>query len=224
MPEAISLGPLSISGLVLTAALSGGAGMLILYAWVKQAPAMRSGPWFELMATTVPIVVLCWKFGILWRDPSLLWERPGLVLMMTGGGVEAAAGCVLALVYWFMAVKKRKLSLWLAADALAVASAGGIAAWCLLSAPAHRWGYAIVCAAVLIQLFRLRGEEREASGRAAIAFCSGVGAGALAVSLFLPPPPFAPPIEWLGLPERQWLMIGTGLLGVLLQASKERTG
>jgi hypothetical protein len=224
MPEVISLGPLSISGLVLSAALSGAAGLLILYAWVKQAAAIRSGPWLELTAVAVPIVVMCWKFGILWRDPSLLWERPGLVLMMTGGGVEAAAGCVLSLIYWFMAARKRKLSLWLAADALAVACAGGIGVWCLLSAPAYRWGYAIVCAAVLIRLFRQRAGEREASGGTAIAFCYGIGAGTLAVSLFLPPPPFAPPIEWLGLPERQWLMIGAGLLGVLLQVGKERTG
>jgi len=204
--------------------------LLVLYAWMKQAPQQRGGPWFELLLAAVPIVVLCWKFGLLWRDPALLWERPGVVLMMTGGGLEAAAGCVLALVYWFVAAKKRGLTLWLAADVLAVASAGGIAVWCLISAPAHRWGYALVCLAVLVQLFRLRtGEEAAApgagaAGKAAILFSYGVGVGTLAFSLFMPPPPFAPPSEWLGLPERQWLMIGTGLLGILLQAGKERAG
>jgi len=238
MPEAISLGPLSVSGLVVMAALSGIAGMLALYAWVKQAQEQRGGPWFEMLFTAATIVVLCWKFGLLWRDPALLWERPGVVLMMTGGGLEAAAGCVLALGYWFAAAKKRGLPLWLAADVLAAGTAGGLAAWCLISAPAHRWGYAIVCVAVLLQLFRLRSSEAAASegaegagtggavqsGRAAILFCYGIGIGALAFSLFLPPPPFAAPSEWLGLPERQWLMIGTGLLGFLMQAAKERTG
>lgn len=238
MPDVLSVGPLSVSGLVVMAALSGIAGMLALYAWVKQAQEQRGGPWLELLFTAVPIIVLCWKFGILWRDPALLWERPGVVLMMTGGGLEAAAGCVLALVYWFAAAKKRGLPLWLAADVLAAGTAGGLAVWCLISAPQHRWGYALVCLAVLFQLFRLRlpeaaeadaarAEEAGAagrSGRAAILFCYGVGAGALVFSLFMPPPPFAAPSEWLGLPERQWLMIGAGLLGFLMQAGKERTG
>jgi hypothetical protein len=105
------------------------------------------------------LAVVIWKFGVLFREPSLLWEQPLLLLVIVGSGAEAFAGMAAAGLYWIWQARRRGVGLLRALDALAVSAAGGLLAWNLLSAFEYRWGYAAVCAALLALLIGRRAPE-----------------------------------------------------------------
>lgn len=222
MPETIAIGGLSLSGTVLAAVLSALAGWAAVKLWAARAREARRGPWEELMLGAALIAALCWKFGIVWRDPSMLWEQPRLLLVVTGTEVEAAVGIAAAFVYWLVRAYRRGIRLLRALDGAAVAAAGVLLAWNALSAPEYRWGYAVLCAVLLAMLLRRPAEERE--GAAAVLFGYGLGAGGLTVSLFAPLPPWSVPIDGAGLTGRQWLLLFAGIGGALIDWLRERTG
>ncbi|WP_223299266.1 hypothetical protein, partial [Paenibacillus darwinianus] len=221
----LTIGSISLNGILVAVALSAGIGMAAVLLWVRQAPNERQGPWMDLFTTAALVVILVWKFGIVWRQPSLIWQQPLMLLITSGDESEAAAGAVAAFVYLWVAARRRGLSLRRTLDALAPGAAAGLAAWNLLSAADYRWGYALLCLGVTAALLRRPAADgRREAGGYAVLFCYSVGAGALALSLFIAAPPGAPPGDYAGLAGRQWLFVMLALSGVLLDRRKENAG
>jgi len=229
LPEVIEIGGLALNGMLLTALIAALAGYGALRLWTARARASRSGPWGDLTAGAAVIAIIIWKFGVLFREPSLLWEQPRLLLVIIGSGTEAAAGLAAAGVYWIWQARRKGVGFLPALDAMAVTAAGGLLVWNLLSAFEYRWGYAAVCAALLAILI---GRPAPAAGQAAgetpgsAAVLAGyvLGAGCLTVSLFAVPPPWVRPPMLAGLTSTQLLFSAAGLAAAVLDAYKDRTG
>ena len=170
MPDVIEIGGLALNGMLLTALIAAFAGYGGLRLWTARARSGRSGPWGDMMVGTAAVAIVIWKFGVLFREPSILWEEPRLLLVIRGSGGEAAAGLAAAGLIWFWLARRNGIGFLPALDALAVAASGGLFAWNLLSAFEYRWGYAAVCAALLALLIGrrapepARAEETEAGG------------------------------------------------------------
>lgn len=220
MPEVIEIGGFALNGLLLTSALAVFGGYLAAAWWKVLAPERRSGPWRDLTINAALIAVFIWKFGVLLRDPSILWEQPLLLLVITGTGIEASVGLACAVLYWIISSRRRKIRLLASVDALAVTAAGGLFVWNVLSAPAYRWGYAVLCALLLVLLLARR--RTEGDGHAAVTTCYVLGAGGLTVSLFAEPPPWVLPAGFAGLTTMQLLLIAAGLAGAGLDLYRER--
>ena|GEM_PF-627161 len=152
MPEVIEIGGLALNGMLLTALIAALAGYGSLRLWTARERTSRSGPWGDLTAVAALIAIAIWKFGVLFREPSLLWEQPLLLLVIVGSGAEAFAGLAAAALFWIWQSRRKGIGLLLALDALTVSAAGGLLIWNLLSAIEYRWGYAVVCAILLAVL------------------------------------------------------------------------
>lgn len=230
MPDVIEIGGLALNGALLTALAAALAGYGALRLWTARARETRSGPWGDLTAGAAVIAIVIWKFGVLAREPSLLWEQPRLLLVIIGSGTEAAAGLAAAGLCWLWQARRKGVGLLRALDALAVAAAGGLLVWNALSAFEYRWGYAAVCAALLALLIGRRAPEEAAAAEAAQAGDAAVlagyvlGAGCLAVSLFAEPPPWVRPPMLAGLTSTQLLFIAAGLAAAALDAYRARSG
>jgi len=164
LPDVIEIGGLALNGMLLTALIAALAGYGALRLWSARASGGRSGPWGDLTTGAAAIAIAIWKFGVLLREPSLLWEQPGLLLVLVGSGLEAALGLAAAAIFWIWLAHRNGVAFLLALDALAVSAAGGLLAWNLLSAVEYRWGYAAVCAALLALLI---GRQAPDAARAA---------------------------------------------------------
>ena len=90
MPDTIHIGKLVLSGPLLTALIAALAGYGALRLWAARDRGSRSGPWGDLTAGAALTAVVVWKFGVLFREPSLLWEEPRLLLVIVGSGLLAA--------------------------------------------------------------------------------------------------------------------------------------
>lgn len=177
MPEVIEIGGLALNGMLLTALIAAFAGYGSLWLWTVRARESRSGPWGDLTAGAALLAVVIWKFGVLFREPSLLWEQPLLLLVIVGSGAEAFAGLAAAGLYWIWQARRRGVGLLRALDALAVSAAGGLLAWNLLSAIEYRWGYAAVCAALLALLIGRRAPATAPDAGSAAETMAGTAAG-----------------------------------------------
>ena len=173
MPDTIHIGKLVLSGPLLTALIAALAGYGALRLWAARDRGSRSGPWGDLTAGAALTAVVVWKFGVLFREPSLLWEEPRLLLVIVGSGAEAAAGLAAAGLYWIWQARRKGVGLLQALDALAVAAAGGLLVWNALSAFEYRWGYAAVCAALLAALIGKRAPEAAQPARGAAGEAGG---------------------------------------------------
>lgn len=161
LPEVIEIGGLALNGMMLTALISAFAGYGALWLWKVRARGSRSGPWGDLAVGAAAIAIFVWKFGVLFRDPSILLEQPRLLFVVIGSGAEAYAGVTAAGLFWIWQARRMGVGMLRALDALAVSAAGGLLAWNLLSAPEYRWGYALVCAALLALLIGRRAPEAD---------------------------------------------------------------
>lgn len=238
LPDVIEIGGLALNGMLLTSLIAAFAGYGALWLWTARARESRSGPWGDLTAGAAMIAIVIWKFGVLFREPSLLWEQPRLLLVIVGSSAEAVAGLAAAGLYWIWRARRIGVGLLPALDALAVSAAGGLLVWNALSAFEYRWGYAAVCAVLLALLIGRREPEEAASeagkaagasvgsagGDAAVLAGYVLGAGCLAVSLFTVPPPWVRPFELAGLTGTQLLFIAVGLATAALDAYKDRSG
>ncbi|GGG24312.1 hypothetical protein [Paenibacillus abyssi] len=212
MPEMVTLGPLTLDGLLLSVLISAAAGLLALTAWMRTKHQLREGPWVDLLFNVIVITGVCWKLGFLIGDPSLLWERPLSLLMVRGSELDALIGLTLSVIYLAFALRKRKLPLQAFLGVLPFALLPSLFIWNLLSAFPYQVPYALLNA--ILYLYLVRSSNEEGSAAVLRLYLLGMGFGGLVVSLFAVYPPGELIRTTLGLTGMQWIFIAHGIIGV----------
>lgn len=135
MNDILQLGPfvLNKSLLVLIASLVCGWGAIRLRLRVFGEAA---APALELMLNAALIVLLFWKFGHALFAPSLIWQRPMSLLLMSGAAREVGIGLLAATAFIMYRTRKMRLPIRLLLDLLAYGATAALAAYSLL-----RWRY-----------------------------------------------------------------------------------
>ncbi len=193
-------------------------GGLAAFAWMAvlhRRTAYRSAPIVDIFGTAALIVLVAWKLTPVLFEPSILWERPMLLLVGTGSVYGLLIGLAAAVVYAIVRIHKGlKLPLRYAGD-LAVL---GVAVWwgcvLLLAKPVpFKLLYAVILlgiAAYLSSSF----SKKAGTGYAMRRVLAGGGALVLVVSIF----DEKGPLLW-GLAQHQWIYGLLMFAGLLLPES-----
>lgn len=215
MPELVSVGSLRLDGGLLAAFLSVIAGLTALGIWIKRSRETREGPWLDLLTNGSIIAIAGWKLGFLLHDPSMLWERPGSILIVRGSFSDLLVGIIAAALYLAWALRRKRLSLLKFFDALPYAILPGLIVWNAITAFPYRIVYMLLFTVLYIVLLRSQEAGSPGTGDAMRMFLTGIGFGGLTVSLFANYPQGTWPDMMLGLTLLQWCLIGLAVLGAL---------
>lgn len=131
MPEVWSIGPFNLRSdwvLLLLAGLAGYAGM---YIQLKRGNPREMGI-LSVIADALLIAFAAWKFSPLFFTPSLLWEAPSALLLMSGSAMGMWIGVLLALLYMNVKMRRLHFSRWSALDLMAVGVMTGTIAYNML--------------------------------------------------------------------------------------------
>lgn len=130
MPTAFQLGPLYLNGAVLAHIIAGVAALFMVRLWLRK---QETGHAFDVLSNSLILIVLCWKFGWAIFKPSLLWEEPRNLLLLSGSAREVWLGVAVALLYCGWTVMKRRVSWRVLLDVGALAALVYISVQSLLS-------------------------------------------------------------------------------------------
>ncbi|XEC93925.1 hypothetical protein AB6A23_21650 [Paenibacillus tarimensis] len=217
MPEIVTLGSFSLDGILLTAVISAALGLTGLFFWTRLDRQLQDGPWIDLMLNAIIIIGLVWKLGFLFRDPSLLWERPSSLLIVRGSVWDAVAGMLVSAVYLVIATRTRGLKPLHLAAVIPIALLPAMMAWNMLTSLPNRIPYAVLFLLLYLALLKLRKNGGTLLEILHI-YLLGTGFGGLAVSLFVAWPPGEPVRLIFGLTAVQWLFVAHTVSGAFIRA------
>lgn len=132
MPSAFQLGPMYVNGAVLAHIIAGVAALLVLRLWMRKRKE-ETGHAIDILSNALIGIVVCWKFGWALFKPSLLWEEPSNILLLSGSAREVWLGIAVALLYGIWTVMKRWVSWRVLLDVGTLASLVYISVQSLLS-------------------------------------------------------------------------------------------
>lgn len=118
MPDTIQVGGLALDGRLIAYLIAIVAGYYMIRLRLHMAQFASSRLFLDVIINSVMIVVLIWKFGIVFYNPSLLWTKPVLILMSRGTWELAVAGLVIALIYAGLKLRKVQVKLLLFLDVI----------------------------------------------------------------------------------------------------------
>jgi hypothetical protein len=128
MPETLPIGPFMINAAILVYIVATAAGFIVMKL-ILQRTGNAPKPVLDLLLSYILIVVLFWKFGALLLMPSILWERPFQILLITGTWIEISMGAAAALIYTFYRLKKMEISWMILFDLLPFGILTGVAGY-----------------------------------------------------------------------------------------------
>lgn len=231
--DAVQIGPFYVNWRLFSMII----GLIAAYGFiqfrVRRIQTADTGQISGLLVNAVLAGLLGWKLAPLLEQPSLLLS-PLKLLMLQGGGRQAAVGIIVAAGYLLAALYRRRLPLEPAADLLAAGAAALLAVQGIVGGWRHGaptslpWGivyhdggaayhpinaYTALIGLTLAVVLLLRYPHGDGRGASFVAL--GAGTSLLAVSL-LGARPVIPPA--LGLSAAQWSYAGVIALGIILPA------
>lgn len=137
MPDVIGIGPLMLNSAILIYVISIFIGFLVIR-WRLRKTEHHDKPVTDLLLNMVLIVALFWKFGTLLFMPSLIWNKPLQILLLTGSWREVILGIAVAGFYGWWRLRVIDLSWRIFLDLLPFGILAGAVTMSLLS-----WEYGL---------------------------------------------------------------------------------
>ncbi len=137
MPDVIGIGPIMLNSAILIYVISIFIGFLVIR-WRLRKTEHQNKPVTDLLLNMVLIVALFWKFGTLLFMPSLIWNKPLQILMLTGSWREVILGIAVAGFYGWRRLSVIQLSWRIFLDLLPFGILAGAVTMNLLS-----WEYGL---------------------------------------------------------------------------------
>lgn len=136
MPDVFQLGPLQLQGKLVALLLACAVGLWLIRRaarqWGSREETSMTKPLDDIVFVGAIIVLLTWKFGVIFTQPSLLWTSPLKLLMVVGSGTEIVLGVLLAFVYMYVQIRKQRIPLYVFLDIFVTGLAAGIFIYCAL--------------------------------------------------------------------------------------------
>lgn len=141
MPDVLQIGPLQLQGRLLALLLACALGLWLIrrvtQRLLNDTQIVIAKPIEDLIFNSAIIVLLTWKLGVIVTQPSLLWNNPLKLLMVSGSSTEIALGVLIACMYMYYQIRKYRIPLFLVLD---VFTLGVIAAVCVFCALIPAYG------------------------------------------------------------------------------------
>lgn len=214
MPEIVELGPLVLRWNLLTWLIAIALGWTVIE-WRLRTVSKRYRIVSDLLFNALLIVLLYWKFGIIFDEPEMIWERPIQLLLVTGTGTEVFIGSILGGIYLLYGMLRRQIPFMILFDTLPFGVLVAIAVRSLLLWDGVATIYTVAAAVALLVWLTIRPEEHGAVFRDSLKYGGTVG---LAVTLLLTLHE-APEVVWLYLTPVQWIFLLASLSGLLWRAA-----
>ncbi|WP_171685638.1 hypothetical protein [Paenibacillus planticolens] len=152
MPDVLQIGPLQLQGRLAALLLVCVLGLWLIRRTARHLGNLKQGrerehsgsstQTLEVPAMTKPIddivfggaiiVVLTWKFGVIFTQPSLIWTSPLKLLMVVGSSTEIALGLLLACGYMYVQIRKLRIPLYFFLDILVIGLTAAAFLYCAL--------------------------------------------------------------------------------------------
>lgn len=136
MPDVLQIGPFQLQGRLLALLLACALGLWLIrrvsQRLLKDNQIVIAKPIEDLVFNSAIIVLLTWKLGVIVTQPSLLWNNPLKLLMVSGSGTEVALGVLIACIYMYYQIHKNRTPLLLVLDVIAIGITVSIFLFCAL--------------------------------------------------------------------------------------------
>ncbi|NOU91475.1 hypothetical protein GC102_37980 [Paenibacillus sp. LMG 31460] len=124
MPDVLQIGPFQLQGRLLALLLACALGLWLIrrvsQRLLKDNQIVIAKPIEDLVFNSAIIVLLTWKLGVIVTQPSLLWNNPLKLLLVSGSGTEIALGVLIACIYMYYQIRKNRTPLLLVLDVIAI--------------------------------------------------------------------------------------------------------
>ncbi|BFT69012.1 prolipoprotein diacylglyceryl transferase family protein [Paenibacillus sp. P36] len=136
MPDVFQLGPLQLQGKLVAVLLACAIGLWLIRRAARQVRSGEEASMTKSMDDIVfagaIIVLIAWKLGIIFTQPSILWTSPLKLLMVVGSSTEIMLGLLLAAVYMYVQIRKQRIPLYVFLDILATGLTAAVFVYCAL--------------------------------------------------------------------------------------------
>ncbi|NEW08050.1 hypothetical protein GK047_18785 [Paenibacillus sp. SYP-B3998] len=119
MPDVLQIGPLQLEGHHLALLLACSVGLWLVRRQVLRLQDGNKLPITDIIFNGAMIVVLTWKLGVVFTQPSMLWTQPAKILFVSGSGIEVLLGLLIAIGYGWFQIRKLRIPAILMLDVLA---------------------------------------------------------------------------------------------------------
>ncbi|MDQ0871736.1 glucan phosphoethanolaminetransferase (alkaline phosphatase superfamily) [Paenibacillus sp. V4I3] len=124
MPDVLQIGPFQLQGRLLALLLACALGLWLIrrvsQRLLNDTQIVIAKPIEDLIFNSAIIVLLTWKLGVIVTQPSLLWNNPLKLLMVSGSGTEIVLGVLIACIYMYYQIDKNRTPLLLVLDVIAI--------------------------------------------------------------------------------------------------------
>ncbi|KRE47271.1 prolipoprotein diacylglyceryl transferase family protein [Paenibacillus sp. Soil724D2] len=136
MPDVLQIGPFQLQGRLLALLLACALGLWLIrrvtQRLLKDTEIVIAKPIEDLVFNGAIIVLLTWKLGVIVTQPSLLWNNPLKLLMVSGSGTEIALGVLIACIYMYYQIRKNRIPLFLVLDVITIGITAAVFLFCAL--------------------------------------------------------------------------------------------
>ncbi|MDQ0902498.1 prolipoprotein diacylglyceryl transferase family protein [Paenibacillus sp. V4I7] len=136
MPDVLQIGPFQLQGRLLALLLACALGLWLIrrvsQRLLNHTHTVTAKPIEDLIFNGAVIVLLTWKLGVIVTQPSLLWNNPLKLLMVSGSGTEIALGMLIACIYMYYQIRKNRIPLLLVLDVFALGITAAAFLYCVL--------------------------------------------------------------------------------------------
>lgn len=136
MPDVLQIGPFQLQGQLLALLLASALGLWLIRRVTQRllqiTQIVIAKPIEDLIFNSAIIVLLTWKLGVIVTQPSLLWNNPLKLLMVSGSGTEIALGVLIACIYMYYQIRKNRTPLFLVLDVIAIGITAAVFLFCAL--------------------------------------------------------------------------------------------
>ncbi len=136
MPDVLQIGPFQLQGRLLALLLACALGLWLIrrvsQCLLNDTHIVIAKPIEDLIFNSAIIVLLTWKLGVIVTQPSLLWNNPLKLLMVSGSITEIALGVLIACIYMYYQIRKDRTPLVLVLDVTAIGITASVILFCAL--------------------------------------------------------------------------------------------
>ena len=136
MPDVLQIGPFQLQGRLLALLLACALGLWLIrrvsQRLLNDTHIVIAKPIEDLIFNSAIIVLLTWKLGVIVTQPSLLWNNPLKLLMVSGSITEIALGVLIACIYMYYQIRKDRTPLVLVLDVTAIGITASVILFCAL--------------------------------------------------------------------------------------------
>jgi prolipoprotein diacylglyceryltransferase len=194
------------------------AAALLLMIWRLRREGEKLDAWLDLFTSYIIIFLICYKFGFVLEDFSILWHSPKALIFMSGGSWNGwLLGVVGILVITYTRMQKKKISLSILLNVLPYGLSIGGFIGCAIEVWFDRsMSYMLGTALLLgLTIWLLMGSASLRKGSQCSHFLIGGGIGGMVVTLVDRTITDSLSL-WLGLNPLQCIFIVMSFMGIWL--------